>query len=55
MLEAELGTYDGEEVEREIARLEEAISTLKPNMGAIVEYREKEREYMERVGELDTM
>lgn len=53
VLEEELGTYDREDVEREIARLEEAISSLKPNMGAIVEYREKEREYMERVAELD--
>ena len=55
VLEEELGTYDRDNVEGEVARLQEAIATLKPNMGAIAEYREKEKEYMERVVELDTI
>jgi structural maintenance of chromosome 4 len=55
VMEEELGTYDAEDVKREITRLEEALSSLKPNMGAIAEYRRREKEYMERVSELDAI
>ena len=51
----ELGTYDRGDIGHDITRLEEAISTLKPNMGAIAEYRRREKEYMERVAELDAI
>jgi structural maintenance of chromosome 4 len=55
VMEEELGTYDAEDVKREITRLEQAIASLKPNMGAIAEYRRREKEYMERVSELDAI
>jgi structural maintenance of chromosome 4 len=55
IVEEELGTYDREDVKQEITRLEEAVSNLKPNMGAIAEYRKREQEYMERVAELDAI
>lgn len=55
ILSEELCAYDRENVKQEVGRLEEVAATLAPNMGAIVEYRKREREYMERVAELDLL
>jgi structural maintenance of chromosome 4 len=42
-------------LEQEIARGEADLADLKPNMHAIKEYRAKEREYGQRVSQLDTV
>jgi len=49
----ELSRQDSEALESEIAILEEAISKMKPNMTAIKEYYRKEKEYSERMKDLD--
>lgn len=51
--EEELEKYDSDQLSGEIATLEEAFSKMKPNMGAIREYRKKEKEYAERMKALD--
>ncbi len=44
-----------DEVEYAITMLEASLQKMKPNMGAIEEYRKKEHEYLARVRELDDM
>ncbi|PRP89023.1 structural maintenance of chromosome protein [Planoprotostelium fungivorum] len=49
----QLEKYDEEEIEGEIAKMEESLSKMKPNMNAIREYRKKEKEYRDKTKELE--
>jgi structural maintenance of chromosome 4 len=44
-----------DDLQHEIAVVSETLQTMKPNMGAIEEYRRKERDYNDRMAELDTV
>ena len=44
-----------DDLQHEIAVVSETLQTMKPNMGAIEEYRRKEKDYNERMAELDTV
>ncbi|XP_065911796.1 structural maintenance of chromosomes protein 4-like isoform X2 [Dysidea avara] len=55
MSEEELEVLDRETVEYEITTLEEKLKTMQPNMSAIAEYKQKEEQYLQRVGELDAI
>ena len=44
-----------DDLQHEIAVVSETLQTMKPNMGAIKEYRRKEKDYNERMAELDTV
>jgi len=50
----QLKEYDYDELKQEIALLEEAKAKMAPNMNAIREYRKKEKEYNDRVKDLET-
>ncbi len=49
----ELAAVDRDALQYDITMLEEVLEKMKPNMGAIAEYRQKEREYAGRVAQLD--
>ncbi|KAI8743640.1 structural maintenance of chromosomes protein 4 [Biomphalaria glabrata] len=51
--EEELQRLNRQEVQMGITVQEEKLSSMKPNMAAIAEYRKKEELYLQRVGELD--
>ena len=44
-----------DDLQHEIAVVSETLQTMKPNMGAIEEYRRKEKDYKEHMAELDTV
>lgn len=50
-----LTTHEQKQLAREITVLEGTISNLKPNLGAIAEYQDKELEYKAQVDELDSL
>jgi len=53
--EEELERFDMDDLFHEINVVTAAMQSMKPNMGAIEEYRKKERDYNERMAELDTV
>jgi hypothetical protein len=48
-----MGRVDLENLKEQIAMLEEQKNSMKPNMGAIFEYRKKEAEHANRVKDLE--
>jgi structural maintenance of chromosome 4 len=53
LTEEQLEEYDAKKLGTEIAALEEALSSMKPNMTAIREYRKKEKEFESRMKEVE--
>jgi len=51
----QLSGFAMDDMEHQIVVVTETLQTMKPNMGAIEEYRRKERDYKERMGELDVV
>jgi len=51
----ELSQFELDDLQHEITVLSETLGSMKPNMGAIEEYRKKEKDYKDRMDELDTV
>eukprot|EP00743_Colponemidia_sp_Colp-15_P004444 GILK01004794.1.p1 GENE.GILK01004794.1~~GILK01004794.1.p1 ORF type:complete len:1385 (-),score=418.54 GILK01004794.1:245-4204(-) len=51
----ELTAMNKDELQYEITMLEEALSSMKPNMNAILEYTKKHNEYVQKVADLDAI
>jgi len=50
----ELASYNVSDLKSKIATMEDKLSKQKPNLGVLVEYRQRENEWKERVSELES-